>query len=255
VNSGPPYNARRAPCLWFGVGASSSVATPLTLSGGDARRGSDTVRMREGEEVQEAARMRTANSRAGEEGPAMRRTDSTRSCAVAALPWSLASPSRHTAAALSPRAPTEPRTDPRPGTVARGATPFVAAHRAGQAGRARERCGARVPAELRGGSCSGALWSAIPPGTAELALFVRQPVARPREVLFDWPVVASRTCSEACSSVAALILSGSGGRRGSGAGAGGPCMWIERPGGDWRSGRSYGASGRISARVERCGPR
>jgi hypothetical protein len=46
--------------------------------------------------------MRTANSRASEKGPAMRRTDSTRSCALAAPQRRLASPSRHTAAALSP---------------------------------------------------------------------------------------------------------------------------------------------------------
>jgi hypothetical protein len=75
----------------------SSVASPH-LFGGDARGGPGTVPMREGEEMQEATRMRTANSRASEEGSAMRRTDSTRSCALAASRRRLASPRRRTSA-------------------------------------------------------------------------------------------------------------------------------------------------------------
>jgi hypothetical protein len=116
VNQGARRNMRRAPAAGPlkqadphgrppaagpGLGLCSSVAV-RPLSRGGARRGSGTVRMREGEEVQEATRVRTANSRVSEEGPTMRRTDSTRSCALAALSWSLARPSRHTAAALSP---------------------------------------------------------------------------------------------------------------------------------------------------------
>jgi hypothetical protein len=94
---------RGGPQAWgLALGSLRASLPRLTLSGGGARRGSGTVRMRDVEEVQEATRIRTANSRVSEEGPTMRRRDSTRSCALAALPWSLASLSRHTAAALSP---------------------------------------------------------------------------------------------------------------------------------------------------------
>lgn len=54
----------------------------------------------------------------------------------------------------APCSPEEPRADRQPGTVARWATPLLAPHGAGQAGRAGKRRGATAPREMKGDSCS-----------------------------------------------------------------------------------------------------